>query len=114
MPGLYYEEGSNVSDGEETPNDMSSLQLHARMLALAKLAKSDVYGVLRAIPDIYALAPDSVRELRDRTLKFLRTNLDKEVQKPSVKSVYDEVVSGNPDFMKEFLESYVMSPLLGH
>lgn len=71
-----------------------------------KLAELDVYNVLRSILDVYHLTPNLVRDLWDGTISALRGNLDRTVQKLSVKSVYDEVVSENTDFMKESLEAY--------
>lgn len=47
-------------------------------------------------------------------LNVLRANLDRAVQKPSVKSVYEEVVRENTDFLNELLNSYVTFLLLGH
>lgn len=47
-------------------------------------------------------------------LSVLRANLDRAVQKPSVKSVYEEVVRENTDFMNELLDSYVTFLGLGH
>lgn len=111
--------------------DVSALQLHARIFALAdkyavdslmhlsaakysnRLKHSTILDFLQSIPDVYALTPAAVRALRNEAVQHARMNLARSLVDPSVKRAYEDVASITPDFVKELLDSYMDAPVIG-
>ncbi len=141
-------EKSACSNGETLP----ALRLHAQVFALADMyhvnhlqelavteyskalkAIPDIENLLESIPDVYHLAPSSVRALRDKVIIAFRTLLMRAEapRQPSccsdVKSSGDEgeatvdalmtaydLAADTPEFAKDLIFSYIRSPLLGY
>ncbi|KAK4033062.1 hypothetical protein C8A01DRAFT_50278 [Parachaetomium inaequale] len=94
--------------------------------------KPSTKDLLDSISDVYQLTPPSVRALRDRAVVALRVQLEQKRRlrqpafadpKPSgdksggptdtLMAAYDEVATESPKFLKDLLNSYIRSPLLG-
>lgn len=127
----YDENIPTASEDEE--KSMSPLQVASRMFALGdqydiprlrelsavkysnRLGQSiHLTEFLKSIPDVYGLTPGSVRELRDRAVRFGRLYLSKVVHYESLKEVWNEVAVECPEFTKEVLEMYMRNPLIGN
>jgi hypothetical protein len=130
----YFYTGDYIEMSEEDDSahsDMSALQLHARVFALAdkydvkdlcvlsaekyssRLEKDfNVVDFLESIPDVYHLTAPQVRTLRDFVLHFARKNLETALHHSSHSKVYDDITSEVPTFTKDLLDSYVASPIL--
>jgi len=111
--------------------NLSVLQTHARVFALAdkyhvdallllsvahysnRLQDADIIEFLDSVPDVYQLTPDSIRQLRDKAVKYARFNLAKHIVYASVKRAYDNVANTTPDFIKDLLDLYMEAPLVG-
>jgi hypothetical protein len=111
---------------------MSDLQCHARMFALAEIY--DVEGLrllslekyqcrleghasaqefLESLPDVYTLTPSSVKPLREIVTRYARINLAKYTQDQSAWEVFKEISVGVPEFVRDMLDIYIQSPLIG-
>ncbi|KAL2009614.1 hypothetical protein VTN00DRAFT_5421 [Thermoascus crustaceus] len=102
-----YDESMQTADQECAP-PISTLQVHARMFALAdkydvkalQMLSSEEYSnrlessstaleFLESIPDVYTLTAPSVKSLRDKVTRFARINLEKYLD-PSAREVYEK------------------------
>ncbi|EUC39645.1 hypothetical protein COCMIDRAFT_110964 [Bipolaris oryzae ATCC 44560] len=113
--------------------DISLLQLHARMFALAD--QYDIPGLthlaagkyfsrcttsweplefLVSLQDVYETSPASTRLLRDTACTAIRKHLPRMLNSEGVAEMYDKVLSEIPDFTKDLLRCYVSNPLYGH
>jgi hypothetical protein len=118
------------SDENVDQPDISRLQFHARMFALAD--KYDIEGLcllssekflsrfrsspsalelLESIPDVYTLTPSSVRTLRDKATLCARTNFKKYLRDQSVREAYEKIATEYPEFIKDVLDLYIQAPL---
>lgn len=128
---------ANYDDTVDTPETessppISSLQLHARVFALAD--KYSVSGLselcimkykrgleyrldpvefIQSIPDVYTLTPAPVRALKDVVARFARNRLAGFLSRESARLVYNYVVPNAPGFAKDLLDLYIDAPLLG-
>lgn len=119
----------DIPDGTE----LSSLQLHVRIFALAdqydipnlatvaaKKYTSECNGSwiptdsLASILDIYETTPACIRKLRDLACLFARKHLPQMLNDESTASLYRETLSNSPDFANDLLASYVNNTLYGH
>jgi hypothetical protein len=110
--------------------DLSVLQLHARMFALAdKYEISDLLSVaankysarcltawepsefLSSIPDVYDGTPPSISTLRRHAYTAIRKNLPAMLNDETISNDYDHTVTEHPDFAKDLLQSYVVEPV---
>jgi hypothetical protein len=119
----------DLPDGTE----LSLLQLHTRMFALA-----DQYEILNlstiaakkycsrcavswtpteflaSIRDVYGSTPSCVRNLRDSACMAIRKHLPQMLDDESIAKLYEETLTENPDFAKDLLKSYVNEPFYGN
>lgn len=112
--------------------DMSLLQLHVRMFALAdqydipglSVLAADKYSsrcvvtwrpmeVLTSIPDVYGTTPLYIRQLRDTACTAIREHLPRMLQDKDVEETYEMILAEIPEFTKDLLRSYVSNPLYG-
>jgi len=111
--------------------DLSFLRIHARVFALAdkyvvdvlqslsvakfsdRLRDSEIFEFLESIPGVYTLTPGVVRGLRDEAIKHARINLPQYLGNASVRQAYEDIASMTPEFIKELLESYMETPMIG-
>jgi hypothetical protein len=126
-----YSEEFTDSEGECIPT-ISSLQVHARMFALAD--KYDIQGLrvlsttkyscrlkrfstsiefLESVPDVYSLTATPVRSLRDEASHFARLNLRRFLRDQSFRQVYEEVAIEVPEFLIDVLDLYINTPAIG-
>jgi hypothetical protein len=113
--------------------DVSVLQLHARMFALAdKYEILDLLSVaankysarcltswepsefLSSIPDVYDETPPSISALRRHAYTAIRRNLPAMLNDQTISKHYDQTVTENPGFAKDLLQSYVVEPVFKH
>lgn len=113
--------------------DISLLQLHARMFALAD--QYDIPGLsnlaaekyssrctaswtplelIVSLQDVYETTPVSIRQLRNIACMAVRKHLPEMLNNKEVAEMYDKVLSETPDFTKDLLRCYVSNPLYGH
>ena len=113
--------------------DISLLQLHARMFALAD--QYDIPGLshlaaekyfsrctasweplefLVSLQDVYETTPVSTRLLRNTACTAIRKQLPRMLDNKDVAEMYDKILSGTPDFTKDLLRCYVSNPLYGY
>lgn len=111
--------------------DISALQLHARVFALAD--KYDVQGLcelvmakyysrleddfnavefLESIPDVYHLTPPEIGTQRTLAIHFARKFLEKTLHDTAYKKIYHDITLQVPTFTKYLLDSYIASPIL--
>jgi hypothetical protein len=132
--GDYSLETDETDQEPDTYSD-SSLSIHAIMYSIGD--KYDIEGLRRlstrkycealqrdlyindffaSIPYVYALTPESSRDLRDPALAFARNVLsgDGPTTLSIVREAFDELVIECPEFVKELLYSALQSPLLGY
>lgn len=129
MVRFFYDMDYDDNLPEET--DMSLLQLHARMFALA-----DVYDIpglraiaqekyssrcavwrprefLESIHDVYERTPTTIRQLRDAACIAIRKNLPKMLEDEGIAGFYEEILTEIPEFTKDLLRSYVRAHFYG-
>jgi hypothetical protein len=129
----YFYVGDYTGLSEEDKNaypEMSELQLHARVFALAdkydvqslcdlsaeKYSSRlqdhvDVVEFLHSVPDVYNLTPPPVERLRILFLFSARKRLENALQDSSHSQIYDSITSQVPAFTKDLLKSYITSPV---
>jgi ribosomal protein L40E len=117
-------------DGEKNDLNISTLQLHARVFALADkyavqglcdLVMAKYYSRLKddfntiefleSIPDVYHSTPPEIDTLRVLAIHFARKHLEKSLQDRANKRIYDHITSEVPTFTKRLLDSYIASPI---
>jgi hypothetical protein len=124
----------NLDYDDDLPDgmDMSPLQLHTRMFALA-----DQYDIpslstiavekyssrcaaswmpmefLASVQDIYETTPVCIRELRDMACTIIRKHLPEMLDNKEVAEIYERTLVEEPEFAKDLLQSYVSSSLYG-
>ena len=110
----------------------SELQFHARMFLLAdkysieglKVLSSRKYCArlnrisggeefLNSIPDVYTLGFLSRKPLVDGVVKFARNHLRRYAVEASTRAIYDQVAAEVPEFVKDVLDVYLKTPLIG-
>jgi speckle-type POZ protein len=124
----------NMDYDDDLPDeaDMSPLQLHARMFALAD--QYDIPGLstialekyssrcavswvpmefLASIQDVYETTPICIRQLRDTACMAIRKHLPKMLDDTDVAEMYEKILVENPGFVRDLLRSYVCNPLYG-
>ncbi|KAH8698535.1 hypothetical protein BGW36DRAFT_293635, partial [Talaromyces proteolyticus] len=128
MIDFFYKADYDETSGD-SKNDMSALQLHARVFALADkyrvndlktLSASKYEANLRdfkpaeflgSIPDVYNLTPEAVRTLRDIAKRTAREKLleciisDREARK-----TYDKMKEYILGFILDIVDSYIEQP----
>ncbi|PVH98932.1 hypothetical protein DM02DRAFT_530236, partial [Periconia macrospinosa] len=112
--------------------NLSPLQLHVRMFALADqydipdlaTVAAEKYSsecsaswvpadFLASIPDIYESTPACSRKLRDLACLSIRRHLPRLLEDESIAGLYRDTLVNNPDFARDLLASYVDNPLCG-
>ncbi|KAF2802865.1 uncharacterized protein BDZ99DRAFT_548055, partial [Mytilinidion resinicola] len=126
MVSFFYDMDYDDNLPEET--DISLLQLHARMFALAD--EYDIQGLstiaqekyssrcavwrprefLESIHDVYGRTPTTTRQLRDAACMAIRKNLPKMLEDEGIAGFYEEILTEIPEFTKGLLRSYVEAP----
>ncbi|OAQ58766.2 hypothetical protein VFPPC_16956 [Pochonia chlamydosporia 170] len=128
----YFHSGDyDVAVASELEEDISALQIHARMVSLAdryaidalvslsatkysdRLRKSDMLEFLGSIHDVYTLTPSHVRDLRVEAVRHARINLPQHLGNASVRRAYEDIASTTPEFIKELLDSYMETAMIG-
>jgi hypothetical protein len=113
--------------------DVTILQLHARMFALADKYEipdlpsvaADKYSArcltfwkplefLSSIQDVYDGTPPSISLLRKIAYTAIRRNLPAMLNDETISKLYDQAVTEYPDFTKDLLQSYVINPVFRH
>ncbi|EUC39844.1 hypothetical protein COCMIDRAFT_41722 [Bipolaris oryzae ATCC 44560] len=113
--------------------DISLLQLHARMFALADqydipglihLAAEKYYSrcttswepleLLVSLQDVYETTTVSTKQLRNIACLAIRKHLPEMLDNKEVAEMYNKVLSEIPDFTKDLLRCYTTIPFLGH
>ncbi|OAL42720.1 hypothetical protein IQ07DRAFT_525665, partial [Pyrenochaeta sp. DS3sAY3a] len=113
--------------------NVSPLQLHAQMFALAdRYDISELLSVaakkycerctnswepiefLDSIEDVYELTPASMDSLRKAACVTIRRHLPGILDDSVTAERYEKALSENPDFAKDLLHSYIDKPLFGH
>lgn len=113
-------------------SDVSLLQLHAGMFALADryevpdllpvaankcsvrcLASWKPLEFLSSVQDVYDGTPPSISLLRKTACTAIRRYLPAVLNDGSVSRHYDQIITENPDFAKDLLRSYVINPVFG-
>lgn len=120
---------SAVPEIEE--QNISALQFHARMFSLAdkyavdilmllsaakyldRLRNSEIVEFLGSIPAVYELTPSYVRDLRNEAIKYARINLPQGLGSTAVRQIYEGIAGTTPEFIKELLDSYMETPMIG-
>jgi hypothetical protein len=113
--------------------DVSLLQLHARMFALAD--QYDIPGLsnlaaekyssrctaswtplelLVSLQDVYETTALSIRRLRNTACMAVRKHLPEMLDNEEVAEMYEKILSGIPDFTKDLLRCYVSNSLYWH
>ncbi|KAK5659736.1 hypothetical protein OQA88_947 [Cercophora sp. LCS_1] len=124
-------------DESDAGHDISKLQLHARMFALADMyqveglqslatakymaaleSSTNMKQILQSVPDVFNLTPPSARQLRDKVVVALRSHrlwwtLSSESSGGAdhVTAAYDQLAVDAPDFLKELLGSFLRNPI---
>jgi hypothetical protein len=129
----YFNNGDyDVSAAPEIEEqNISALQFHARMFSLAdkyavdslislsaakyldRLRDSEIVEFLGSIPAVYELTPSYVRDLRDEAIKYARINLPQGLGSKPVRQIYEGIAGTTPEFIKELLDSYMETPMIG-
>ncbi|KAJ9412314.1 hypothetical protein FOXG_15094 [Fusarium oxysporum f. sp. lycopersici 4287] len=129
----YFNNGDyDVSAAPEIEEqNISALQFHARMFSLAdkyavdslislsaakyldRLRDSEIVEFLGSIPAAYELTPSYVRDLRDEAIKYARINLPQGLGSKPVRQIYEGIAGTTPEFIKELLDSYMETPMIG-
>jgi speckle-type POZ protein len=130
MVNFFY----NMDYGHDLPDeaDISPLQLHAQMFALAD--QYDILGLgaialekyiyrcleswlpmefLASIRDVYETTPICIKELRDTVCMTIRKHLPTMLDNTDVAETYEKILEENPGFARDLLKSYVYNPLYG-
>lgn len=113
--------------------DMSLLQLHARMFALADQYDIPSLGTLAlrkyssrctvswnpieflgSIQIVYETTPSCIRQLRKTVCMVIRKHLPSMLREEHVAQMCEEVFTENVEFTKDLLRSYVSDPLYGN
>jgi hypothetical protein len=112
--------------------DLSLLQLHARMFALAdqydipglktlaaekyssRCTTSQTLELLVSLRDVYETTPPSIRRLRHTAYIAVRKRLPEILRNKEASEMYDKILSEIPDFTKDLLRCYVSDPVYGH
>jgi hypothetical protein len=124
---IYYDEAIPED------SDVSVLQLHARMFALAdKFEIIDLLSVpadkysarcltswelsefLSSIPDVYNGTPPPISALRRHAYTAIRRKLPAMLNDKTIWEHYDQAVTVHPGFAKDLLQSYVVEPVFKH
>jgi hypothetical protein len=136
VPHLFLEKlvqffhNMDYDDGIPLDADVSVLQLHARIFALAdKYEILDLDSVaankysarcltswepsefLSSILDVYDGTPTSIFPLRRYACTVIRRNLLAMLNDKTISNYYDHAVTEHPDFAKDLLQSYVVDPV---
>lgn len=113
--------------------DLSQLQLHTRMFALADQYEIPRLGVLAAkkysdtctkswsaqeffqsLKDIYTTTPSAVRQLRETACTEIQGHLPEILEDDEVADQYEQVLDEIPEFVKDLLGRYIGECLHGH
>lgn len=123
------------SDAENSDDcfSASSLQIHARMFALAD--KYDIGGLCTlasskysrdlmdsnslveffdSIHDVYSLTPPSKRDLRQQVIEYIRGNLPEIKKGPILQQSLLPLLTDLPEFAHDLLLAYIRSPAEGY
>ncbi|ORY68320.1 uncharacterized protein BCR38DRAFT_406256 [Pseudomassariella vexata] len=130
MVDYFYTGDYNDEPSSKAEDGLSSLQVNARMFALAdkyfvddlmvlaaaKYAKAlqddpDCRRFLASVEDVFTLTPDSVKLLRNKAVDFARRYVEKGTWDADFGSLYDQVALENPGFVKGLLDSIIRKPL---
>jgi hypothetical protein len=114
-------------------SDVSVLQLHAKMFALADKYEiidllsvaADKYSArcltfwepsefLSSISDVYNGTPPSISALRRHVYTEIRRKLPAMLNDKTISEHYDQAVTEHPGFAKDLLQSYVVEPVFKH
>ena len=112
--------------------DMSLLQLHARMFALADQYDVPSLGALSlrkysrctvswnpieflvSIQDVYETTPSCIRQLRKTACMAIRKHLPSMLQDEHVAQMCERVLTEYVEFTKDLLRTYVSDPFYGN
>jgi hypothetical protein len=115
---FYAGDYTSILEKEGGNLDISTLQLHARVFALAdkyycRLKESfNAAEFLKSSPDVYHLTPLKLSTLRTIATCYARNHLEKALHDSSYTEIYDNITSQVPSFTKDLLDSYIASPIL--
>lgn len=130
---MNYDDEIAEATEQETPLDISLLQLHARMFALGD--RYDIPGLrdvalekytsrcatlaepvefIESIYDVYERTPTSIKQLRNAACTGMRKDLREMLEDKTVATIYEKVLVEVPEFTRDMLELYVRAPSYGN
>lgn len=126
---LYTADYNTSVESQGTDPIISELQVHVEMFALGdkydiealRMLSSEKYSIcldnsptgldfLGSVPDVYDLTEPSLRNL---TARFARHNPRKFLEDQSTRETYERIAVDVPEFIKDVLDLYMETPLLG-